>query len=160
MNQDHADTCKAYVMAFGEHERCTNETKEATLVALDQHGLLLDVTLTDGTILSKVRVPYQGKVSSASDLRREAVNMHTLANSKLGFWYRIRNGYYQQLAKVTWFKACREVKEKPIRISAIITTSITLFAVGLLQLEPERRVYCYISHRQSKLNCSANKKLF
>ena len=132
MNKDHSDSIRAYAMAFGENKRCAKETKAAKIVAIDRHGLLLDVTLTDGTILSDIRVFYQGKVMSSKDLRREALNMHIAAYAKLGFWFRIRNGYYQQLAKVFGIKVYRKIMNHPIQISVAITASVVLFSMGYI----------------------------
>merc|ERR1712194_181039 len=103
MNKDHSDSVRAYAMAFGKDPRCFKETEHATIVALDCEGFLLDVTLTDGTTISKVRVPYQGKVTAAKDLHKEAVSMHRLSYGKLGVWFKIRSGYYQQVTKMIAF---------------------------------------------------------
>ena len=148
MNQDHPDSLRAYVMAFGENTRCAKETMEAKLIAMDRYGLFLDVTLNDGTILSKIRVYYQGKVSSAKDLRTEAINMHRLAYFKLGIWYKIKNGYYQQLAKVSVLKACKEAKRKKFKILAIVIVIALFAAIVAIEIWRQNQNYIFNEFRK------------
>ena len=123
MNKDHMASIKAYSLAFGEHERC-NETESAKLTGLNRNGFQLQVTLQDGTVLDDVLVPYQGKVSSSSDLHMEAISMHKKAFNQLGVWYKARNGYYKTAAKMIGFGIYKKVKGKPVIVIGVIGCAV------------------------------------
>ena len=114
MNEDHDDSIKAYSLAFGEHPRCSKETSSAILTGLDRYGFLLQVTLNDGSVLEQVRVKYQGSVTCAKDLHKEAIYMHRLAYDKLGYKYKLVNGYYTQVVKMIGAKSTKTIKSNPI----------------------------------------------
>ena len=128
MNGDHSDSVKAYSMAFGEHPRCATETDHAKLTGLDRHGFFLQVTLKDGTTLDDIRVPYQGEVTSSKDLHKEAVGMHRKAYDQLGYWFKIRNGYYVQVAKMIGFQTYKKAKKHPVEVSAVAVAAASTVA--------------------------------
>lgn len=123
MNKGHTASIKAYSLAFGEHERC-NETESAILTGLNRHGFQLQVTLQDGTVLDNVLVPYQGKVTSSSDLHMEAISMHKKAFNQLGVWYKAHNGYYSTAAKMIGFGIYKKVKGKPLIAVGVVGCAI------------------------------------
>jgi len=112
MNRDHRDSIKAYALAFGDHPKCT-DTASALLTGLDREGFTLDVTLADGTTLRGVRVAYRGEVTKGKDLHTVAVSMHRAAYDKIGVVYKVRHGYYQQVAKMIGFLAYKKVNARP-----------------------------------------------
>jgi len=109
MNGDHQDSIKAYALAFGDRPECV-DTESAILTGLDSKGFKLEVTLKNGTKLEDVRVPYQGEVTSGKDLHMMAIKLHRLAYDKIGFVYKIKNGYYKQVAQMVGFQAYKKVK--------------------------------------------------
>mmetsp|Transcript_30572 Transcript_30572/g.36347 ORF Transcript_30572/g.36347 Transcript_30572/m.36347 type:complete len:173 (-) Transcript_30572:344-862(-) len=125
MNGDHQDSIKAYALAFGDHPDCVN-TESAILTGLDRNGFLLEVTLSNGTKLDNVRVPYVGDVTSGKDLHMMAIKLHRLAYDKIGFVYKIKNGYYKQVAQMIGFQAYKKMKGRPGTTGALTVAIIAI----------------------------------
>jgi Protein of unknown function (DUF2470) len=154
MNEDHADSIKAYALAFGEFNNNNNNNTDdvdveddntaiesAKLTGLDRYGFWLEVTLKDGSKIENVRVPYQGSIKSSKDLHMEAVSMHRLAYDKLGIKYKIQNGYYKQVAKMAALQLYKKVKKNldnhrpststTAAVIGISTVAVVVTAVGI-----------------------------
>lgn len=106
MNENHQDVLVALSMAFGDHPRCFKETDSAVLTGIDRDGFLLDVTLKTqngnkemAAILKDVRVKYQGPVKTVEDMHKEQKSLPQLAFDKLGYKYKVVNGYYTKTIK-------------------------------------------------------------
>ena len=93
MNEDHAASLKAYALAFGRHPDAA-KTQSATLTGLDTEGFILELTLTDGSKVEDVMVPYDRRIQSAKELHQIAVDMHLQAFDELGVVYKITSGYW------------------------------------------------------------------
>lgn len=132
MNEDHADSLQAYVLAFGEVDKHLEDgaIASAQLTGLDRYGFWLDVTLTDGSVISKVRVPFQGKVTSAKDLHGEAIRMHRLAYDKLGVLYKLRHGYYPQVMKMIGFQTYKKVRKQDPLVVLASTAAVLAVVVA------------------------------
>merc|ERR1719491_1504123 len=129
MNRDHQDSIKAYALAFGNHPECVN-THSALLTGLDRHGFVVQVTLLNGRTLDNVRVPYSGTVTSGKDLHTMAIQMHRLAYDKIGFVYKIKNGYYKQVAAMVGFQVVKKMKGRAGGMVGVLAVAIVAIVGG------------------------------
>ena len=94
MNEDHADSIKAYLRHF-----CKLDAEGGELTAISEQGMTMTATLADGTVKSGVFLAYSGgPLKSAGLIRPAVVAMHREAYDALGFGYKLENGYYQSIA--------------------------------------------------------------
>ena len=155
MNRDHEDSLVAYVLAFAKGVEGTDPEKDkedallrniqkgrltiasAQLTQVDVDGFLLQVRVaeagsSDALVLSNVRVPYQEPIQSARDLHHAAVAMHSMAYDKLGVWYKTKNGFYAQKAKLTAYQSYKALQksEKLQTIYTMVGASIVVGVAG------------------------------
>jgi len=161
MNADHEDSLVAYVLAFATGVEGTDPELDkedallrnvqkgmltitsAQLTAVDADGFLLEIkaaeTDTPGEkcevlTLSNVRVPYDKPIESAKDLHHTAIAMHQKAYHKLGIWYKTKNGYYKQVAKMVAFLSYKAVRKSPPSVVAgVATLAVATAAAGYLR---------------------------
>jgi len=149
MNSDHEDSNIAYVLAFAtgiEGEEAVNTSlsdildgkltiTSAQLTDVDADGFLLEVKAQESpeseqVVLSNVRVPYHEPIESAKDIHLTAVAMHRKAYDKLGVWYKVKKGYYKQVAKFVAFKSYKAIQKSSPGISVVAAGATALVAVG------------------------------
>ena len=80
MNDDHADSVKAYARAYGGEP----DAAAAVITGLTVDGFVLAVTMADGTVKDGVLVRYTTPLASAKDLHKVAVAMHFSRRSRRG----------------------------------------------------------------------------
>jgi hypothetical protein len=129
MNGDHADSLKAYALAFGQHPN-VDQTQSAILTGLDVEGFWLELTLLDGTKVNDVLVPYDRRIQSAKELHQIAVDMHVAAYTKLGVLYKVQSGYYVTAFKIMGFQAYKSAKKRPYQTTALATITVLAIAYG------------------------------
>ena len=123
MNEDHADSIKAYLRHF-----CKLDAEKGELTAISEKGMTMTATLVDGTVKSGVFLAYSGgPLKSASSIRSVVVAMHREAYDALGFGYKLDNGYYQRIAGHIANGIAKSQKAQ-IAIGAIL---VGVVAVGL-----------------------------
>ena len=132
MNDDHADSVKAYARAYGGEP----DAAAAVITGLTVDGFVLAVTMADGTVKDGVLVRYTTPLASAKDLHKVAVAMHFSAYKELGFAYRVRSGYYVVAAKMVGAVAKKAAMKRPL-------LSLALVAVPVVAIVASRR-----SHRR------------
>jgi hypothetical protein len=155
MNMDHADSLKAYVLAFGTPVEDCIHCESAILTGLDRYGFILEIIVkgnndTNGTTdptkgennnddkmlrrrttTKTVRVPYDRPLESAKELHQVAVRMHLAAYNKLGVWYKIRTGYYSRAFKMIGSEMNKILgKAKTKDTIRTIITKTAIVAVG------------------------------
>jgi hypothetical protein len=95
MNADHGDSIKAYL----HHYACLDTAVKGELTAISVVGMTITATLECGKTVADVFVPYaSGALESAGAIRSVVVAMHKEAYGKLGYLYRLQNGYYTTAA--------------------------------------------------------------
>jgi Protein of unknown function (DUF2470) len=144
MNEDHPDSLRAYVLAFGTPTVESRGCQSAVLTGLDSRGFVLEIvtttTATSSTTMppsvtttATVRVPYDRPPRTAGDLHGTAVRMHTMAYSKLGFWYKIRTGYYNKAVRLMGNEMNKILgKAKATETIRTVATNATLLSLLLL----------------------------
>ena len=136
MNGDHGDSLIAYTLVFatGVEGSGTEKDKEdavlkniqkgkltvtsARMTGVDMDGCLLEVTAvelgapeSEAVVLSNVRVPYDKPLESPKDVKENLVAMHRRAYNELGYWYKVKSGYYQTAAKVVAFMCYQKIRK-------------------------------------------------
>ena len=127
MNEDHAASLKAYALAFGKHPDAA-KTQSAIMTGLDTEGFILELTLTDGSKVEDVLVPYDRRIQSAKELHQIAVDMHIQAFAELGVVYKITSGYYTTAFKMIGLQAYKKAKKRPYEAATLVT--LTILAAG------------------------------
>ena len=139
MNEDHADSLKAYVLAFGTPTEICQRCESAILTGLDIDGFILDIIVRNDRNDNDdekqqqvtVRVPYDRPIQSAKDLHQVAVRMHILAYKKLGVWYKIRTGYYNRAFRMMGAELNKILgKAKASETIRTVATKATVLLVG------------------------------
>lgn len=113
----------------------------AKLTDIDSNGFLLEISTVevgendhDHSSLCKVsnvRVPYDRPIQKAKDLHQIAIGMHRSAHDKLGIWYKTKNGYYQQVAKMVTVLSYKSLKKNK---KTVVMVGATAVAVGYFYL--------------------------
>ena len=92
------------------------EATKAELLACDAEGMTLLVNESE-----RVHIPWpkECEVSSSKDLRKATVFMHIEAHNNLGIAYRLRTGYYTQIARMGAFLVYKKTKSyAPVALPA------------------------------------------
>ena len=110
MNEDHGDSILAYAHFYAKLPTAVS----AQMTGLTVTGFELDVRMADGTIKSKVLVPYDPPLESAPQVRKVAVSMHFAAYNGLGFRYKLAKGFYSGAAHQAWTHMPQRVRTAAI----------------------------------------------
>ncbi|GMI45481.1 hypothetical protein TrCOL_g10084 [Triparma columacea] len=95
MNEDHASS----ILAFAHFYAGKPHAKEAKLISATSAGFTV---LIDGSTSVLIPYPPSCSVSTSKDLRKAAVHMHKEAFHGMGWGYKLRRGYYKDVAKILW----------------------------------------------------------
>lgn len=72
---------------------------KAKLISATSAGFTV---LIDGSTSVLIPYPPSCSVSTSKDLRKAAVHMHKEAFHGMGWGYKLRRGYYKDVAKILW----------------------------------------------------------
>ena len=103
-DKDHHESLLAYVHWYAKKTEAT----KAELVACDADGMTL--LLVNESERVHIPWPKECEVSSSKDLRKATVFMHIEAFNNLGIAYRLRTGYYTQIARMGAFLVYKKTR--------------------------------------------------
>ena len=135
MNDDHADSCKAYAAAHGAGGLLPDEIDSAVMIGLDSRGFTLRVSASKLSSPLEVLIPYPRKLEKAAEVRKLAVEMHMTAYNTLGVGYKIRHNFYGNAAKQAWTHMPAKVKyPMAVVLVGVLAASVKLSVVGVKML--------------------------
>ena len=126
MNEDHGESLLAYAHYYAN----LPGAKAARMTAVLPRGFEIEVE--DNGKTQTVVVPYLTPLKSAGEVRKQAVEMHHEAFARLGFAYRVCNGYYARALRM----ATKQVKVDGVWIAGV---GIAAAVVGLLAVRSRQQ---------------------
>ena len=126
MNEDHGDSCLAWAHHYAQLPGATS----ARMTGLTASGFKLDVTLPDGLVQSAL-IPYRPALTEAKQVRKVAVAMHFEAFNALGFWYKLKNGFFSGAAKQAW-------THLPPKLRMAVRASAAVLVAAIVYVAPWR----------------------